>query len=432
MRPTLTFFLSFMIAGFLSAQSLTVPTFQNEVHLGGAGSATGTFHFPDDVSSYNQVLMHIDLNCAPGVGCDPYDRLSRIFARKDGSEWEIGRYVTPFGIGSCGWTIDVSAYREILSGEVELHSTIETYSNGWSLNLDFEFIEGEQDFQYITVSNLWHGWDDGLQRSYGNFKIGDTLWFKDNLPERETLIPANAEKIMIRVYNTGHGQGNTNNAAEFYEVTHALRVNGEQAFEHHLWKDDCGQNPCSPQNGTWLYPRAGWCPGQDVKPADFDVSSRITPGQPARFDYVLQPYLNRCSPLYPNCSPASDCAFGNQVSCNFDGNLHTEPRYVMAIQLIVMSNTPLTSVEEPDVERQISLYPNPSSGTFRLGLEGPVSGNATLSVYNINGRQVYAEQMKGHGLNGHDLELGHLPEGAYFLELDAESGRLYQKLLIQR
>ena len=432
MRLVFSLLICFMIAGYLPAQSVTVATFQNEVHLGGAGSATGTFNFPDDVSPYNQVLMHIDLNCAPGVGCDPYDRLSRIFARKDGAEWEIGRYMTPFGIGSCGWTIDVSAYREILSGEVELLSTIETYANGWSLNLDFEFIEGEQEFQYISVSNLWHGWDNVLQRSYGNFKIGDTLWFKDDLPVRQALIPSNAEKVMLRVYNTGHGQGNTDNAAEFYEVTHTLKVNGTAAFQHHLWKNDCGQNPCSPQNGTWLYARAGWCPGQDVKPADFDVTNLVSSGEMAAFDYVLQPYLNRCSPLYPDCCPASDCAFGNQVSCNFDGNLHTEPRYVMSIQLIVMSNTPLTAVEEPQVESKISVSPNPSSGAFQLNFSRPVLGKATLMVYNISGKRVHTEQTQGAFLDSPILNLSHLPEGAYILEVVTESDKLQQKLLIRR
>ena len=431
MRPTLTLLICFF-AGFLPGQSVTVPTFQNEVHLGGAGSATATFSFPEDVSPYNQVLMHVDLGCAPGVGCDPYDRLSRIFARKGGAEWEIARYVTPFGIGTCGWTIDVSAYREILSGEVELHSSIETWAGGWSLSLDFEFIEGPQDFKYIEVRNLWHGWDNALQRSYGNFKIGDTLWFKDDLPVRQALIPANAEKVMLRVYNTGHGQGNTDNAAEFHEVTHTLRVNGEDAFQHHLWKADCDQNPCSPQNGTWRFPRAGWCPGQDVRPAEFDATSLLAPGETASFDYVLEPYLNRCSPLYPNCNPASDCAFGNQVRCNFDGNLHTEPRYVMAIQLIVMSNSPLTGVAEPKAEREVSLFPNPSSGAFRLVFRGPASGAAALAVYNINGQQVYAEQLIARELNNHELDLGFLPGGAYFLELAFEGAKLYQKLFIRR
>ena len=131
-----------------------------------------------------------------------------------GRNGKSSRIYDPFGIG-CGWTIDVRhAYREILGGEVRLHSTIETYANGWSLNLDFEFIEGEQSSIYFSEQSLRMGY--ACSTVTANFKIGDTL------VERMTCRCGNfiliTPKVMIRVYNTS--MGNADNAAEFYEVTH--------------------------------------------------------------------------------------------------------------------------------------------------------------------------------------------------------------------
>lgn len=413
---------------FLHAQTLVVPTFQNAEHLAGNGTLSATFDFPNDVSAYNQILMHIDLNCA-SVGCDPFDRLARIFARKSGQEIEIGRYITPFGIGTCGWTIDVSHYRELLTGTVELVSTIETWSNGWDLSLEFEYIEGPQDYQYIEVHNLWHGWDEQLQRNYGNFRIGDTIWISDNLPERDFALSAQAEKVLFRAWVTGHGQGNTDNAAEFNEVTHLVRINQQTAFEHHLWKSDCNVNPCSPQNGTWEFPRAGWCPGQDVRPADFDLTSLVNPGSNLKIDYQLAPYLNRCSPLYPNCTPATDCAFGNQIGCGFDGNLHTEPRYVMSLQMIVFSNDPIRTKETYQTT-DLQVNPSPTQGELWLEITPPSSGLMEIRIINTQGKTIWQQQNEVSGRFTEKVDLSQQIPGMYVVEVRTNSSIAQKKVLL--
>ena len=425
-----TFIFSFC-SFFLIGQSTIVNTFQNTDHLGGAGTVIETFDFPDDVAGFDQVLMHIDLNCPAGMNCDPFDRVARILARKDGQEYEIGRYVTPFGIGTCGWTIDVSAYRTILTGEVELFSSIETWANGWSLTLDFEFIEGTPEFEYVKIHNLWHGWDSDLQRSYGNFQIGDTLWISDNLPERVFDLSGDAEKVMVRAWVTGHGQGNTDNAAEFHNVTHSLKVNG-QSFDHQLWKSDCNSNPCSPQNGTWEFARAGWCPGQDVKPKDFDLTGVVSPGTQIEIDYILEPYLNKCSPLYPDCNPASDCAFGNQVTCNFDGNLHTEPRYIMAIQLIVMSNAPIQTKEITRLST-LNVGPSPTTGMIQVDLRLPGTSSVNYEIFDIQGKRIFAQTSKQAAQQHFErFELGSQDAGMYIIKATTKFGILQERIFLVR
>lgn len=329
---------------------LTVNTFDEAVHQG-ANTITETFDFPDDISMYSEILMHFHLSC-PAGGCDPWDRYAHLKVLKNGEAYEIGRYVTPYLNDWCDWTLDVSDYRELLQGSVTMESFIDTWSNGWEITVDFEFIEGTPDYMYTRVENLWVDY----------FIIyGDTIFYSIDLPEMVVMIPDNAENSTLRIMNTGHGQGNTDNAAEFSQKTHAIFVNGNQEFTQYLWKDDCDQNPCSPQSGTWEFSRAGWCPGQEVVPWDYDVTSLVTAGQSASFDYVLEPYFNNCSPWNPDCNNAT-CA-----ECTYNGGSHTQPHYKLATQMIFYSNTQFpVSTDEIDAQNELQLYPNPASDQIRI------------------------------------------------------------------
>lgn len=55
-------------------------------------------------------------------------------------------------------------------------------------------------------------------------------------------------------------------------------------------------NPCRPQGGTWRYNRAGWAPGDVVKPWDVDVSGLMGEsggaGRELVISYVLDEYVN--------------------------------------------------------------------------------------------------------------------------------------------
>ena len=230
------------------------------------------------------------------------------------------------------------------------------YLEQWlEITVDFEFIEGTPDYAYTEVVNLWVDY----------FVIyGDTLFYTINLEELDVLIPDNAEMSVLRIMNTGHGQGNTDNAAEFSFKTHEIHVNGNLEFTQELWKDDCDANPCSPQIGYMEYSRAGWCPGQEVTPWDYDVTSIVTPGATASFDYVLEPFYNYCSPWNPDCDN-STC-----TDCTYNGGTHTQPHYKLASQLIFYSSSPLHVEEAPSENNAtaLNLYPNPVQDLLRVNL----------------------------------------------------------------
>ena len=84
---------------------------------------------------------------------------------------------------------------------------------------------------------------------------------------------------------------NTDNAAEFMPLGRTLTVNGE-SFRNVLWKTDNYLNPCRPQGGTWKYDRAGWAPGDVVRPWEVEVTHLITDARELRVEYALDPYVN--------------------------------------------------------------------------------------------------------------------------------------------
>ena len=132
----------------------------------------------------------------------------------------------------CGWTFDVTDYRSILKGEVALLSYIDTWVRpGWLVTIEFDFISGSPSHNYTAVRNLWN---------YDYIVYGDETIPVRNIPSITEYIPMDAE--VVRMITTGHGQGNTDNAAEFSYRVHDININGELAFLHDFWRSDCESN----------------------------------------------------------------------------------------------------------------------------------------------------------------------------------------------
>ena len=71
-----------------------------------------------------------------------------------------------------------------------------------------------------------------------------------------------------------------------------LTINGLTQSQR-LWKEDNYLNPCRPQGGTWKYDRAGWGPGDIVRPWEFLVGfTPETRPETLSISYALDPYVN--------------------------------------------------------------------------------------------------------------------------------------------
>ena len=294
-----------------------VLVFDTTLHNFGAG-AVEPFQFrrvilPEDNRQYSRILMHVRVTC-PAGGCDEWDRVGQIFLHKNGQRYELGRFITAYGVTCEPWTIDVTDFKSLLQGNCLLQSYIHTFTlKGLRLSVSLEFAEGGANpYPYQKITALWQT---------DRFIYGDER-FSTILPVAR-LEPGLKTRVMtFRHTITGIGQGNTDGAGEFARKTHLLVLKkigkpDSTVILHLLWRSDCDKNPCNFQKGSYTYSRAGWCPGQEVRP--FSVNLPV--GTDAfTLDYRLQPYKNL-------------------KATDYNDNSHTEPHFWIYSYLIEKSDS---------------------------------------------------------------------------------------------
>ncbi|MDZ4750622.1 MAG: LamG-like jellyroll fold domain-containing protein [Flavobacteriales bacterium] len=201
----------------------------------------------------------------------PYEVINR---------FELGRYITPYGIQldlEDGWTwiYEVTDFAPLLRDSVELEC------GNWQelLDLQFLFIEGTPSREVKRVENFW----------VGNYGLSNMDQY---VTDRSFDMEEGELGLKLKTVATGHGFGTGNNCAEFCFNTHSLQVNG---FEEWAWEimHDCADNALYPQGGTWIYARAGWCPGKEGKLEEFELTPFVENGTiSVDYDIEFDPYGN--------------------------------------------------------------------------------------------------------------------------------------------
>ncbi|MGL5889631.1 MAG: T9SS type A sorting domain-containing protein [Bacteroidia bacterium] len=74
----------------------------------------------------------------------------------------------------------------------------------------------------------------------------------------------------------------------------------------------------------------------------------------------------------------------------------------------------------------LRFYPNPASTS--LTLEPPTNEPQQFSIYTVSGQLIHTSRIQGRSI----IEVSHLPEGLYIIELETPQGILHQKLILQR
>ncbi len=234
------------------------------------------------------MLMRLTLATPKDSVAGRWDYTMRIFLRTKEHEYELGRFITPYGRWFKDpwiytWTLDVTPYEYLLHGSADIRVQYDGYSKGSDFSLVVDCVSGEPPFMTYKIDSLWQG----------VFAYGDsTKPISTAVMPKKVFIDPHASHVFLRLITSGHGGGGTDNAAEFSDKTHTIVINDSVKLTQHLWRTECGDNPLSPQAGTWYYSRAGWCPGDVVQPWDYDITSFVKPGDSARIDYQFQPYTN--------------------------------------------------------------------------------------------------------------------------------------------
>ncbi len=96
---------------------------------------------------------------------------------------------------------------------------------------------------------------------------------------------------------------------------------------------------------------------------------------------------------------------------------------------LYLGSVPLLSIIKNTISKiNSTIFPNPSNGIFNIKIENAIE-NATISVADLNGRIVYETKIKN--INYKVLDLNHLQNGVYILNISDGSSKYSQKLIKQ-
>ncbi len=369
---------------------------------------------PSFLGAYDQVTANLNISCPPG-GCGEWDRVAKIWLQTHEGNWvEIIRYITPYGT-ACSHSIDVTDFISALQGKIRFRASCETFDNGYEYTLTFDYQAGIPPYRYSSITPVWHQTYD-----FGNFAN-----LKPVTPETVNFATrTTAAKLKLIASGHGWGNNNTSNAAEFFETTHHIWVDGSQTFAHYNWLT-CNPNPdnCQPQAGTWFHNRAGFCPGAISPWNDFNLTPFISNGS-ASLNYIFdQNYVDLCNANHPSCVTGVTCQ-----NCNDGFN----PHLIVASSVIQFGNAVLTSLDPlPELEKEFTVFPNPSNGLVEVKVQRTLP-QASLTIVNTIGKVVEQYDNIRFAGNTHQLDLSHLPSGMYVVILSTQEGFASQKLNLVR
>lgn len=368
---------------------------------------------PSFLGAFDQVTATLAVTCPPG-GCGEWDRVASVDAMGPDGQWfEIIRYITPYGV-PCSHTIDLTDYISLLQGKVDFRFNCSTLDNGYYYGLTLNYSQGIPQYLY---SNVYEVWDEV-------YPFGD---YADLQPVENWSFefPENAVASTLKLVSTGHGWGdlNTGNAAEFYNATHHLWVNGSQTFEQHNWSV-CNPNPdaCQPQNGTWFYNRAGWCPGSIAPWFDYNMTSFVAQGD-MELGYVFyEDYVDLCHPNHPDCVTGVTC-----TDCDDGFN----PMLDVACNLVVFAENPILvgTGDKLSINSSFNVRPNPTSGIVEVSVVGSIEPqSSSIQLFNATGAPVGQFEWNGSSVQ---LDLTNQPKGIYILKIESGNKSEVRKLIIQ-
>ena len=283
---------------------------------------------------------------------------------------------------------------------------METWNgDGFNPNLVFTFNKGVPEYLYVDVDEIW----------YDAFGFGDYA-NPQPVPEVDYQIADNVEDVKLQLTTTGHNWNsgtnntyNTGNAAEFYEATHHVLVNGQSEYDQHLWRT-CSPNPagCQPQNGTWAYSRSGWCPGSIALVWHFDLKPFFDTQGRARLSYQFDPdYLDYCHPNHPDCVNGVTCP-----ECAAPDN----PILRVSGKVLSYSNdgTVLTQVHalKQPAPFEVQLFPNPVANRLTIRTDYD-KGAVSVLILNMQGQEMTHFNMVGE----HTLDVSTWAPGVYVVKL---------------
>ncbi|MDR1592402.1 MAG: T9SS type A sorting domain-containing protein [Prevotellaceae bacterium] len=265
----------------------------------------GNFSFPDGNTRYAKVLMYYTIKCDPTGSysavfpCGEWDYDVYTYVLKPTGQldtagnpvydyWQLLSYITPYGgnlesyiptLNNQGWTyvFDVTDFLPILKDNVILKDE----NRQELVDIKFAFVEGEPVREVVDIKKIWESRGRGVYfRDWQGFPLNK---FDSIVHDTTILLTPDEKQVKLRTTVTGHFFGEGRNCAEFCNNIHTVTAGGQVVRKWDIIQS-CGDHPMYPQGGTWLYDRAGWCPGMEGKVYEFNLTPYIQ-NNAITFDY---------------------------------------------------------------------------------------------------------------------------------------------------
>ncbi|MBI9068279.1 MAG: T9SS type A sorting domain-containing protein [Salinivirgaceae bacterium] len=286
--------------------------------------------------------------------------------------FELARIMTPYaGNYSLNWkhtyTFDVTDFTSILKDSVKVRVFYGGWQDGFTASLDFKFIEGTPPREALSIENIYSSGMGGF--IYGNPETSIETF----LNAKKMNIVEDAMFAKIRYTASGHSFGGAENCAEFCPKNYYLKINENVVDTQLIWKS-CGINALYPQAGTWLYDRAGWCPGDKTDTYIHDISNMIDNNDSIVIDVDMAPYT-------------------------YDFNAGFHPIYIVESQMVQYG--PMNFITEASIEEIIAPNNDP-----RYSRNNPFGTRPLIKVKN-NGSDDLLSLDFEYNINGNETQNYH-------------------------
>ena len=248
-----------------------------------------------------------------------------------------------------------------------LRDSVELQAGNWQelLDMKFAFIHGTPPRDVKRMDAFWKG-----QYALSTF---------DGNVTDHAFTPEEGESMFrLKTRASGHGFGSGNNCAEFCYNTHSVKVNGDTQWSWEIMRE-CADNALYPQGGTWIYDRAGWCPGAVVDTKDFELTPLVAGQNEFSVDYDI------------TYDPDGNYRFEGQIVAYGDPNMEYD---VEISQILSPSDDKLESrwnpiCESPTVRIRNNGSQLLTSCQFSYGIEG-----GATATYEWTGNLAFLESVE--------------------------------------
>ncbi len=115
---------------------------------------------------------------------------------------------------------------------------------------------------------------------------------------------------------------------------------------------------------------------------------------------------------------------------NASGSATIGPNSTFTLTIIDNDGLFITGLEEIGVEKNINIYPNPTSGILNIKFNGAWKGDVTLKIFDTFGKEELSNTIQNNSGNSKiELDVSNRKNGIFFIELIQEDKKFVRKII---